>query len=106
MTETEPRPDPLRAKLGAALFAIGIAMILWGVLHVAEAARGDQPLAPEFAQRRSYNQVKEAVHSTFPGGLMRGLAGLIVTMLGARMFRSYRQPPADPLQSARRLPPR
>lgn len=104
MSEPESRPDTLRARLGAVLFVIGIAVILWGVLYVAEAARGDQPLAPDFAERRSYNQVKEAVHSTFAGGLVRALAGLIVTMVGARLFRRYRQPPPDPLQSARRLP--
>lgn len=104
MTDEPPQtqPDPKLAKLGVVLAVVGVLAILWGVLHVAEAARGDQPLAPEFAERRSYNQVKEAVHGSLAGGLMRSLAGFVLTVWGVRLFQRFRQPPGDPLEEMRR----
>lgn len=104
MTDEAPetQPDPKLAKLGVALTVVGVLAILWGVLHGAEAARGDQPLAPEFAERRSYDQVKVAVHESLPGGLIRGLAGFLALFWGVRLFQRFRQPPGDPLEEMRR----
>lgn len=88
-----PRPEPVadlpadqlvaqrqRARLGLALIALGLAGILWGVLHVLLAVGG--PEQADFAHRPRYDEVKPVVHRELFGGLVRSLAGLLVAFLG------------------------
>jgi len=72
-----------RERLGVALIALGILGILWGVFHVLEATR---PPPGEPFRRQTYNEVKPRVHQSFPGGLVRALAGLAVAMAGGRLL--------------------
>jgi hypothetical protein len=73
-----------KKRLGAALIAIGIAGILWGVFHVL-AATQPPPGAP--LRRQTYDEVKPRVHRSFAGGLVRALAGLGVALIGGRVLR-------------------
>lgn len=84
-------PSPRRRRLAVALIVLGLAGILWGVLHVLEAANGPGTGPKTFAERRSYDQVKVAVHESFLGGLARAMVGLGLVMVGARL----RGPSAD-----------
>ncbi len=72
--------------MGAGLIAVGLAMIVWAVLQVANASQGGRTRRT-FAERIGYDEAKQNVHRSFPGGLVRGLAGLAVAMLGARLRR-------------------
>lgn len=71
-----------RKRLGAALIALGILGILWGVFHVLAAT---QPPPGEPLRRQTYNEVKPRVHAAFAGGLVRALAGLGVALVGGRL---------------------
>ena len=73
------------------LVVLGLLTILGAVLWVLEDANGPGAGPTTFAQRRSYDQVKESVHRTFPLAFAIGLGGLGLTMLGARLAR--REPP-------------
>ena len=75
-------------RLGAALIGIGLATILGGVLYVLEAANGPGRGPTTFAQRRSYDQVKSAVHQSFPIGAAVALAGLGLAWAGSRLRSS------------------
>jgi len=81
-----------RRRAGRALIAVGLLTIVVAVLFVLEAANGPGTGPKTFAQRRSYDQVKVEVHRTFPYALLAGLAGLGVTIAGARLARD----PAEP----------
>ena len=81
----------MRRRLAIALIVLGLLGIVTGVVYVLEAANGPGTGPKTFAQRRSYNQVKEAVHATFPLGLVGALAGLGMVMVGKRLLE-----PADP----------
>lgn len=72
-----------RARVGLVLIALGLALILWGVLHVLGEVGG--PQRRDFAHRRTYTQVKQAVHGAFAGMLLRALPGLALVLLGARL---------------------
>ena len=72
-----------RRKLGWALTIVGLAMILGGVLYVLETVGHAE--GGRFENRRSYDQVKVAVHRSFPTGFATGIAGLALAMLGARL---------------------
>lgn len=76
-----------RRRLGLVLIVLGLCGILWGVFHVLEAAEGPGPSPRTFEQRRSYNQVKEAVHATFLGGCLRAGIGFALIAGGARLRR-------------------
>ena len=80
-------PTPRRRRLGTALLVIGLVGILWGVFHILEAANGPGTGPKTFAERRSYDMVKKAVHESFLGGFARAMAGLGLMMLGARVRR-------------------
>lgn len=78
-------PDELaalrkRARLGAALMAVGVAGILWGALHLVLTVGG--PEQADFAHRQRYDEVKPVVHHALFGSLVRSLAGLAVAMTG------------------------
>ena len=79
-------PDPRRARLGLALIVAGILAIVGGVLVVLESANGPGLGPTKFEERRSYNQTKEAVHSS-PLGFVIALAGLGVAIVGGRLRR-------------------
>ena len=70
-----------RGRLAVALAVLGLAGIVWGVLHVVEAANGPGLGPTQFADRVSYNQAKQAMHQSFLGGLLR--AGLGAGLLWA-----------------------
>jgi len=88
-----PAPEPLanlpadelaalrrRARRGAILIGIGLAAILWGVLHVLFAVGGPEQI--DFAHRPRYDEVKPIVHRELFGGLLRSLAGLCLALYG------------------------
>ena len=81
-----------RRNLAHILIGLGLLGIVWGVLHVLETANGPGPGARRFQDRRSYNQVKESVHASFPGGLLRAGVGISLMFLGTRLRRQ--DPPA------------
>lgn len=72
-----------RAKRGLVLIVAGVVGILWGVFHVLGALPTAEKL--EFAHRMTDHQARSSVHETFPGGLLRALAGLAVALWGGRM---------------------
>ena len=78
-------PGP-RALVGRGLCVLGLALIVWGVLSVTSSAFGTRP-TPSFAERRGYDQVKEAVHESFPYGLLRAVVGLALVVGGAHLAR-------------------
>jgi hypothetical protein len=83
-----PRPagDARRRRLGTLLVVLGLAGILWGVAHVLGAV--GEPEQRDFAHRQTYDEVKPLVHGALFGGMLRGLAGLGLALLGARLRRS------------------
>jgi hypothetical protein len=74
-----------RRRLGTALLVLGLLGILWGVAHVLIAVGG--PEQPGFAHRPTYDEVKPIVHGSMFGGLLRGLSGLALAIVGARLRR-------------------
>ena len=82
-----PRPqgDPRRRRLGALLIVLGLLGILWGVAHILGAAGA--PEQRDFAHRQTYDEVKPLVHGAMFGGMLRGLAGLALAIVGARLRR-------------------
>lgn len=84
-----------RQRLGIGLVVAGLLTIVVAVLWVLEAANGPGGGPHTFATRRSYDQVKVEVQRTFPTGLLVGLAGLGLSMLGARLARTEAAEGAD-----------
>jgi hypothetical protein len=66
---------------------LGLAAILWGVVHVLAASQGARTLRTRFEERRTYDQVKPDVQRALPGALLRALPGLGLALLGARLRR-------------------
>ena len=79
---------PARRKLGIGLIVLGIATIVTAVLWVLEEANGPGAGPTVFAERRSYDMVKESMHETFPLAFAIGLGGLGLAMLGSRIART------------------
>lgn len=78
-----------RARVGAVLIALGIAGILWGVLHLLFVVGG--PEKADFAHRQRYDEVKPLVQHAMFGALVRSLAGLFVAMTGGSLRGSARR---------------
>ena len=79
--------DPAqRRKLGIALIVVGLLTIVGAVLAVCQSAEGPG-WHTTFAQRRTYDQVKVAVHKSFPLAFVVGLLGLGLAMLGSRISK-------------------
>ena len=76
-------------RVAISLMAVGGVAILFGVFYVLEAGNGPGTGPKTFAQRRSYNQVKEAVHESFPLGMSVALLGLGAVVLGKRMYDKH-----------------
>jgi len=80
-------------RIGMALLAGGIVLVVWGVLHVSSAGYGDSPFERE--RRTSYNEVKRATHGALPGGLLRALPGGLLLVLAQRRFERVRRAAQD-----------
>ena len=72
---------------GIALIVVGVLIIIGSVLYVLEVANGPGSGPKTFAERRSYNQVKQAVHGAFPLSLTVALGGLGLCILGSRWMQ-------------------
>ena len=75
-------PSPKLPRLPIALMALGFILILFGVIYLLEAANGPGAGPTTFAERRSYNQVKVALHESLPLGGGIALSGLALIMYG------------------------
>jgi len=80
----------IKRRFGQALVGLGLLTIVCAVVFVLEAANGPGTGPKVFAQRRSYDQVKDSVHETFPLAFAIGVGGLGLTMLGAHLARRER----------------
>ena len=91
-----PSPSRRRIPIGAILQGAGLVMIVWAALGLSAAGYGNRPTRI-FAERRSYNMVKVDVHDALPTAALRGVLGLLLLGLGARL-RPARLPsdPAPP----------
>ena len=74
-----------RRRLGSWLIGVGIAIILAAVLWVLEVANGPGTGPKTFATRRSYDQVKQSVHETFPTAFAIAMVGLGLALAGGRL---------------------
>jgi hypothetical protein len=72
-----------QAALGVALVALGVAVIVWGVFHLLAAL--PRPDRLDFAHRTTDHQNRSVAHERFAGTLWRGLAGLAIAAIGARL---------------------
>ena len=77
-----------RRRLGAVLIALGVLTILGSVLWMLEVMNGPGTGPKTFAERRSYDIVKESAHEVFPRGFAVGLVGLGLALAGGRMRRA------------------
>ena len=74
-----------RKRLGIALVALGLLVIFVTVIWVLEVANGPgHPTA--FAERRSYNQTKVAIHGVFLRALGIALVGLGIAWWGTKQI--------------------
>jgi hypothetical protein len=69
-------------------------VIVVDVLWMLEVGNGPGRGPTTFAERRSYDQVKEALHDVYPIGFVIGLAGLGLALVGGRLARGSAAPPA------------
>lgn len=83
LTPEQQRAAELRARVGLALIVAGVLGILWGVFHVLGALPTAEKL--DFAHRMTDYQARKSVHETFPGGMMRALAGLTIALAGGHL---------------------
>ena len=79
-----------RRTLGIVLVVLGLLVIVVSVITVLEVANGPGTGPKTFAERRSYDQVKEAVHRVFPLAFLVGLGGLGIALLGQRVLSRAR----------------
>lgn len=79
-----------RERWGWVVSALGLLVMLAGVLHLTNATIGG-PIH-EFKDRRTYVEVKTAAHAAFPLTLLLGLGGLGIVVLGGRLRASGRPP--------------
>ena len=83
-----------RRVLGRVLIGAGILVIVVDVLWMVDAADGPGTGPKTFAERRSYDQVKEVMHQVYPIGFVIGLAGLGLAIWGGRLARDSAAPSA------------
>lgn len=81
-----------RRKLGRGLVVFGLVVVFVCVIVVLEAANGPGTGPKTFAERRTYDQVKRSVHATYPVAFLVALAGLSVSIAGARLARTGETP--------------
>ena len=75
----------MKRRVGIVSIALGILVILGSVIWVLEVANGPGTGPKTFAQRRSYNQVKESLHESFPLGFGVAMVGLALVFVGRRL---------------------
>jgi len=75
----------MQRRLGIAAIVLGILVIVGSVIWVLEVANGPGTGPKAFAQRRSYDQVKVAVHESFPKGFGVAMVGLGLVWAGRRL---------------------
>lgn len=75
-----------RRRLGQVLIGCGLLLIFGAVIYVLEVANGPGTGPKHFAERRSYNQVKVALHESFPLGFAIALVGLGTAYCGKRLL--------------------
>jgi len=83
------QPTPRRLLVGRGLLAAGVLAIALAALNLANAGYGTAPRR-EFAQRRSYDMVKEDTHRAFPVTVLLGVGGLFAAMAGGHLVRGSR----------------
>ncbi len=71
--------------LPRALIALGILALVWAALFMTSSSIGGPPDQMDFAHRRTYDQVKQAVHSSVLGMVWRAALGGALIWLGARL---------------------
>lgn len=64
--------------------------IVIAALNLANAGYGTTPRR-DFAQRRSYDMVKQDTHRAFPVTVLLGVGGLFAAMAGSRLARGGRE---------------
>ena len=83
-----------RRALGRVLIGVGVLVILVDLLWMLEVGNGPGTGPKTFAERRSYDQVKEVMHQVYPVGFAIGLAGLGLALWGGRLARDPAAPPS------------
>ena len=78
--------EDARRRASWALTGLGVAAIVGAALWLSSAGYGTR-VRRAFADRRSYDMVKPAVHRALPGVAALGLGGLGLLLAGARMRR-------------------
>lgn len=90
MQDDGPSPRPARSERaawhGRWVIGLGVALIALAALHLAAAGYGTRPRR-DFAERRSYDMVKPAVHRALPRSALLGTAGLAFVLAGGRLRR-------------------
>lgn len=84
---SQPEEKPRTVMVGRGLIALGILGIVMAALHLANAGYGSS-VNRGFANRRSYDMVKPAVHQAMPRTALLGLGGLLLVIVGGRLGRS------------------
>lgn len=82
----QPAAKPRQIAVGRSLIALGILGIILATLHLANAGYGSS-VKRGFANRRTYDMVKPAVHEAMPRTTLLGLGGLLLVVVGARLGR-------------------
>ena len=82
-----------RRRIGLALILLGLLGLIWGVLHVAEAANGPGPGPRRFEDQRGYDQVKRDLHRSLFGGCLRAGLGCALIAVGGRLRRGQGSAP-------------
>ena len=68
-----------------ALIVLGILVLVWAALYMTSSAIGGPPEQMDFAHRRTYDQVKQAVHASVFGMVWRAALGGALICLGTRL---------------------
>lgn len=89
-TRGEPSPDPRRARWSWLLSALGLLVMLAGVLYLTSSAIGGR--VSSFADRRTYTQVKTAAHRAWLPSMLIAFSGLGLMIAGSRL-RTPRERP-------------
>ena len=82
-TAEEPSPDPRRVRWSWVLSVLGFVVMLAGVFTLTSATVGGR--VGSFAERRTYNEVKQAAHRAWLPSMLLGLSGLGLMIAGSRL---------------------
>jgi hypothetical protein len=76
---------PSWLTLPRALIALGVLVLIWAALYMTSSTIGGPPDQLDFAHRRTYDQIKQSVHSAALGMAWRAALGGALIWLGARL---------------------